>query len=67
MANEINIGGPGEVIGILSSRDQETRFRPTPRWIDEEAFERRLPVPRERSEIRQRGEILALLWRGRVE
>ena len=63
MPHEIDVRRPREVVRILRAADQEAPVRRAPRRLDEQRFERCLPVFRIGAEIGEIGAIVRLCRR----
>ena len=57
MADEIDVGRPGKVLRILRAADEEALVGLASRRLDQQRFERRLPILRIGAKIRQIGAI----------
>jgi hypothetical protein len=64
VADEIDIGRPGEVGRILRAADKEAALGPLSRRFHEEALDRRLPVRRVGSKVGEIGRVVRLRCNG---
>ena len=65
MPDEEDVVRPGKVLRVLRAADQEALLRAPPGRLDEQRFERRLPVGRVGAEIGQVGAIMRSTRRDR--